>query len=92
MTWDGRPSNTRQPGEAVGVPSAANLAITFPRQFASPPSVWVAPGDNASDLRNVVLIRATVTTSGFTVQCWNSTGGAISGLPVRICYIAEVIS
>ena len=86
-----RPALTRiPPKSAVGNPSAANLAITFPVPFATVPTVMVSPGDNASDLRQVVLIHATVTTSGFTVQCWDSTGGPINGVPVRINYTAEV--
>lgn len=93
MIWDGRPAFRRLVGTVVGTPSAANLAITFPTPFPAgvTPVVLAAPGDNASGLRDVVVVAASVTASGFAVQCWNDTGGAISGGPVRINYIAEVV-
>ena len=75
-------------GSVVGTPSVdGDLVVTFPEAFASNPIVVAFPGD-ISAVFMVQMVGASLSTTGVTVRCFDPAGAAVTGVAVRVNWIA----
>lgn len=79
---------TGQANSEVITTLTGGQTITFPRPFKTPPVVVVSIGDTATAL-TANVVNASITTTEFDVQVWDSAGAEQNGTPVRIAWIAS---
>lgn len=75
-----------QRGSVVGTPTVdGDLSITF--DFADTPFVVAWPGD-ISTVFTVQQRQSTLTNTGVTVRCFDPAGAPLTGIAVRVTWIA----